>query len=116
MPELTDLELAEHARAIDPDLGVIVVAAYGAEDTVAFVLGLGLSSFLAKPIERDRLARAVQRAFLKRSGDEYHREMVKSMYAALARNADKIREVTLGTLSYLINAVDARSPHFRGHS
>jgi putative two-component system response regulator len=116
MPEMTGLELAEQARIIEPGLEVIVATAYGDEDTAASALGLGLSSFMSKPIERDRLARAVQRAFLKRAGDAHHRGMVKWMYAALARNADQIREVTLGTLSSLINAVDARSAHFRGHS
>lgn len=116
MPELTGLELAEEARALDPDIGVILVTGYGDESTAASALRLGLSSFLAKPIERDTLTRSVQRAFVKRAADDHHRAMVKWMYDAMARNADQIREVTLGTLASLINAVDARSPHFRGHS
>lgn len=116
MPEMTGFELAEAARAVDPDLGVILVTAYGDSSTAASALSHGLSSFLTKPVERDVLTRVVQRAFLKRAADDHHRAVVKWMYDALTRNADEIRLVTLGTLASLINAVDARSPHFRGHS
>ena len=120
MPNLTGLELAEEARALDPDIGVILVTAYGDESTAAASLRLGLqlgvSHFLAKPVDSNTLSRAVQRAFLRRAADEHHRAMVDWMYDALARNAHEIREVTVGTLTSLINAVDARSPHFRGHS
>jgi putative nucleotidyltransferase with HDIG domain len=116
MPNLTGLELAEQARALDPDIGVILVTAYGDDSTAEATLRLGISRFLTKPVELDTLTRAVQRAFLKRAAHDHHRAMVKWMYDAMARNADEIREVTLGTLASLINALDARSPHFRGHS
>lgn len=116
MPDLTGLELAEKARALDPDIGVILVTAYGDDTMAAAALRLGLSSFLTKPVERDTLTRSVQRAFLKRAADDHHRAMVTWMYGELARNAAEIRQVTLGTLASLINAVDARSSHFRGHS
>ena len=116
MPSLTGLELAEEARALDPHIGVILVTAYGDESTAAAALQMGVSSFLTKPVERGTLSRAVQRAFLRRAADEHHRAMVDWMYDALARNARQIREVTVGTLTSLINAVDARSAHFRGHS
>jgi putative nucleotidyltransferase with HDIG domain len=42
--------------------------------------------------------------------------MLNWMYRTMDRNAQAVRDVTLGTLTALINALDARSPHFRGHS
>ena len=116
MPDLSGLELAEEARALDPDIGVILVTAYGDAGTAESTLRLGISNFLTKPVELATLTKAVQRAFLKRAADDHHRAIVKWMYASLARNEAEIRDVTLGTLASLINAVDARSPHFRGHS
>ncbi|MGD2047122.1 MAG: response regulator [Gemmatimonadota bacterium] len=116
MPGMTGVELVHEARAVDPDIGVVLVTAYGDEGTAAATAELGVSSSLAKPIELDTLNRALQRAYLKRAADEHHRAMVNWMYEAMARNAADIRDVTLGTLTSLMNALDARSPHFQGHS
>ena len=76
MPNLTGLELAEAARALDPDIGVILVTAFGDEGTGEAAVRLGVSSYLTKPIERSTLSRAVQRAFLKRAADDHHRAMI----------------------------------------
>ena len=116
MPGLSGIDVANEARAMDPDVGVILVTGVGTENTAEMTTRLGVSSYLMKPIERDTLTRAVHEAFLKRALDEHHRAMVNWMYEAMDRNAAEIRGVTLGTLTSLINALDARSPHFRGHS
>jgi putative nucleotidyltransferase with HDIG domain len=116
MPELSGVDLAKEARAIDPDMGVVLVTGVGDTGTAEATVQLGVSSFLTKPLELNRLTRALQRVFLKRAADDHHRAMVNWMYEAMNRNAQAIREVTLGTLSSLTNAMDARSPHFKGHS
>lgn len=116
MPGMTGIELAEKARAHDPDIRTILVTGVGDESTVGSTARLGVSSYLHKPIELHLLSRAVQRGFLEQAADDHHRAMLAWMYEAMAGNAARIREVSLGTLSSLINALDARSPHFRGHS
>ena len=116
MPELGGIQLAERARTADPDMGIILVTAHGDQSSVGSTMHLGVSSFLHKPVELDQLSQAVQRAFLRRAANEHHRALVAWMYDAMARNAAEIKEVTLGTLTSLINALDARSHHFRGHS
>ena len=116
MPDLTGLELAERAREFDPDLGVVLVTSYGNDNTITASEALGISGVLAKPVDAESFRRAIQRAFLKRAADDHHREMIGWMYETMSRNADRVREVTLGALASLINAADARSPHFRGHS
>jgi len=116
MSELSGVDLAQVARAVDPDLAVILVTGVGDSGTAAATVQLGVSTFLTKPVEMSQLTRALQRAFLKRAADDHHRAMVNWMYDAMERNARAIREVTLGTLTSLTNAMDARSPHFRGHT
>lgn len=116
MPQLSGVDLAKAARAVDPDLAVILVTGVGDSGTAAATVQLGVSTFLTKPIELSHLTRALQRAFLKRAADDHHRAMVNWMYEAMERNSRAIREVTLGTLTSLTNAMDARSPHFRGHT
>ncbi len=116
MPDLSGIDLAREARAVDPDMGVILVTGVGDAGMAQATVQAGVSSFLTKPIELEKLRRAVQRAFLRRGADDHHRAMVNWMYGAMDRNAQAIREVMLGTLTSLTNAMDARSPHFRGHT
>ncbi|HSH74241.1 MAG TPA: HD domain-containing phosphohydrolase [Longimicrobiales bacterium] len=116
MPGISGVDLAHEARAVDPDMGVILVTGYGDANTAEATVQLGVDFFLTKPLELERLQRALQRAFLKRAADDHHRAMVNWMYDAMARNAGEIRDVTLGMLTSLMNALDARSPYFRGHS
>jgi putative two-component system response regulator len=116
MPGTSGIELAESAKGYDPDMGVILVTGYGDATMMGSVAHLGVSALLYKPLDLHQLHRAVQAAFLKRAADDHHRAMLNWMYENLARNAEQIREVTMGTLTALMNALDARSPHFRGHS
>jgi putative nucleotidyltransferase with HDIG domain len=116
MPGMTGISLAEEARSIDRDVAVLLVTSYGDEETSAATAGLSDTEVLAKPVKRGDLVVAVQRALLQRAAAAHHHAVVEWMYAELARNEDRVRDVTLGTLASLINAVDARSPHFRGHS
>lgn len=116
MPELSGVDLAREARALDPDVGIVLVTGAGDEEGVTATKRLDISSYLTKPVDREGLAKAVRRAYLERAAREHHQAMVGWMYESMDRNARQIREVTLGTLSSLMNALDARSPHFQGHS
>lgn len=116
MPSLTGIDLAHEARAYNPHIEVILVTAVGDDAAAQATIPLGISAYLTKPIEPETLRRAVLRTYLKRAADVHHRAMVNWMYQTMDRNANAIRDVTLGTLTALINALDARSPHFRGHS
>lgn len=116
MPGMSGIDLTNEARAHDPHIGVILVTGVGDEGAAEVMAPIGVSSFLAKPIEPDALRRAVLRAYLSRAADAHHRAMVNWMYETMDRNAQAIRDVTVGTLTALTNALDARNPHFRGHS
>jgi putative two-component system response regulator len=116
MADMSGVDLGRAARAVDPDIAVVLVTGVGDQGTAQATVQLGVSSFVTKPLELNALTRALQRAFLRRAADDHHRAMVNWMYEAMDRNAQAIREVTLGTLTSLTNALDARSPHFKGHS
>jgi len=116
MPGLSGVDLAREARRLDPDIGVVLVTGAGEEEGDRAKHRLEVLTYLGKPVEPIQLMRAVQRATVTRAATHHHREMVDWMYASMDRNAEEIHEVTLGTLRSLMNVLDARSPHFQGHS
>jgi putative two-component system response regulator len=116
MGGMSGLDLAQAAQEHDPDIAVILLTGSGDEATAQAALRMGVSDYIKKPPEPDSLKRSVQRAFHRRAADEHHRALVVWMKEELERRAKAIREVTVSTLASLANALDARSPHFQGHS
>lgn len=116
MGGMSGLELAQAAQEHDPDIAVILLTGSGDEATAQAALRMGVSDYIKKPPEPESLKRSVQRAFHKRAAEEHHRALVSWMKEELERRATALREVTVGTLASLANALDMRSPHFQGHS
>lgn len=116
MPGLTGIELAQEARRVDPDIGVLVITASGEPAAAAAANLIGSASYLTKPISIASVQRALQRLYLSRSVRTHQRAMLEWTHEQIEANAAEIRDVTMSTLSSLMNAMDARSPHFRGHS
>ena len=116
MPEMSGLELALEAQERDPDIAIIMLTGSGDEATAQAALRIGVVDYLTKPPNPDALVRSVQRAFHKRAADEHHRAMVTWMKDELARKTRALREVTVSAMTSLVNALDARNPHFQGHS
>ena len=116
MGGMSGLELAQAAQEHDPDIAVILLTGSGDEATAQAALRMGVFDYIKKPPEPESLKRSVQRAFHKRAAEEHHRALVGWMKAELERRAQALREVTVGTLASLANALDMRSPHFQGHS
>ena len=62
MPEIDGLSLLERARAIAPDVPVIVMTAYGAIDSAVESIRKGAFHYLTKPFKLDELIVFVERA------------------------------------------------------
>jgi CheY-like chemotaxis protein len=66
MPEMTGLELLPKAKALRPDVPVIMITAYGDAETKRQALERGAEALLTKPIDflvlRDEIDTRVQRA------------------------------------------------------
>lgn len=116
MGGMSGLDLAQAAHEHDPDIRVILLTGSGDEKTAQAALRMGVSDYMKKPPEPEALRRSVQRAIHKRAADEHHRAMVGWMREELDRRGSAIREVTVNALSMLANALDMRSPHFKGHT
>jgi CheY-like chemotaxis protein len=65
MPEMTGLELLPKAKALRPDVPVIMITAYGDADTKRKALERGAEALLTKPIDfltlRNEIDTRVQR-------------------------------------------------------
>lgn len=61
MPEMDGLELMQRARALQPELTVILLTAHGSIETAVAALKGGAYDFLTKPVKRDDLYRYVNR-------------------------------------------------------
>jgi CheY-like chemotaxis protein len=62
MPDMSGFEVFEQARALQPDLGFLLLTGHGTADVVADAIGLGFHEILLKPFTRAQLRAAVQQA------------------------------------------------------
>jgi len=116
MPGMSGLELSDEALGEDPDIGIIVVTGAGDEASAQAALRVGAVDYLTKPVDLDALERSVQRAARRRAQEQYARTVRSWLQEEVGRQTERIREVTLGTLASFGNALEAKSPHFEGHS
>src|SRR5271167_201187 len=70
MPGVTGLQVLRHARALDPEVSLIVMSAVDDAATAMAALRAGASEYLTKPVERDTLVTAVARALAEREADQ----------------------------------------------
>jgi DNA-binding NtrC family response regulator len=61
MPEMTGLELLPKVRELRPDVPVIMITAYGDDQTRRKVMASGAAGFLTKPIDFDVLREEIAR-------------------------------------------------------
>ena len=75
MPKLTGMELLKKAKVLHPSMEVIVMTAYGTIDTAVEAMRHGAWDFIAKPIKRGELVRAIHKALQKHSLSEENRAL-----------------------------------------
>jgi two-component system NtrC family response regulator len=85
MPEMEGLELLARLKAIQPDLPVIVLTAYGTIDSAVEAMKLGAFDYLTKPFNREQLKAVVRKAL---------------DVAALASENRRLREVIAERFSF----------------
>jgi DNA-binding NtrC family response regulator len=62
MPAMTGIELLEKVRAIDDELPVVLMTAFGTIETAVKAMKLGAFDYLTKPFEGDELIISIKRA------------------------------------------------------
>ena len=66
MPDVSGLEVLQQVRAIQPDLAVILVTAYGSVANAVAAMKAGAADYLLKPVELDELELLVDRILERR--------------------------------------------------
>ncbi|MEG6616553.1 response regulator [Peptococcaceae bacterium 1198_IL3148] len=105
IPGGNGLELMAKIKQQFPNIGVIIMTAYGNEDVAASAIKLGALDYLPKPVRYNTLANLVSRALTKQrqlSEQAAHVSTLKHAYEELQVSADSI----LGCLSAAVVAVD----------
>jgi putative two-component system response regulator len=121
MPGIDGLTVLRHARALDPEVSLVVVSAVDDAATALAALRAGASEYLTKPIEREDLEATVARVLAEREAaqkrtTEAIRAAVAGKTEALERDKAALRERNVGMAEALVRAMEARDPFLRGHS
>ena len=61
MPGMSGLDLLKQCRAVDPEVAVIVMTAYGSIETAVSAMKDGATDYLTKPLNLDELALRIER-------------------------------------------------------
>jgi response regulator RpfG family c-di-GMP phosphodiesterase len=123
MPGLDGLALAQHAVESDPNTVAMIVTGRPDVESAVEALRLGVVDYLMKPLDLGTFEAAVRRALLTRAQTIFHRRLhgnlrdeVQRKAAELERQNARLEQVTIASLSALVSLLEARSPHFEGHS
>lgn len=123
MPGLGGLDLARMALEEDPDIAVVILTGAREVEQAIQAFRLGVSDYLLKPLDFRVIGESVRRVLVRRTREIFHREtearMREDMEARAAQceqHANLLEGVTVGTLSALVKMLEARTPHFQGHS
>lgn len=123
MPGLSGVEVVSRALTVDADLAVMMLTGVNDAPTATDALSRGALDYLLKPVELTDLQQAIERALQKRELLIERRNVERTILREVAlRTAEleaeqaALREVSLGTVQALINAMEAKDIYLRGHS
>jgi putative nucleotidyltransferase with HDIG domain len=123
LPGMTGLEVMPRARALDPDIAMVVLTAVNDAPTARDALNLGAADYLVKPVELPLLKSVVEKALHKRrltieqrNVERLIRDEVEIRTAELVKEKKALRQLTVGMVQTLVNAMEAKDVYLRGHS
>lgn len=123
LPDTPGTELVLQLLDQDPHLAILVLTAVNDAATAALCLQRGALDYLVKPVDLADLLRAVQRALRRRDArlesqrlSTMLREEVALRTAELQRERENLQRLSVATLEALVNALEAKDAHLRGHS
>lgn len=116
MPGASGLDLARELKARDPTVQVVIITGSTTVETAVAALRLNADDYLVKPFDPASLLHAARRA-------REHRRLMLENEAYRDRLEDRVREqaqrlerLYLSSILSLVNALEAKDPHTRGHS
>lgn len=129
LPAVSGIELLQRIRAAAPHVQVIMMTGEPTVDTAAAAVRAGASDYLAKPVTKDVLLRAVANAVrIKRLEDERRRLVAENevyqhdLERLVQERTEKLEEAlgnwqtaTEGAIHAMSSAVESRDPYTAGH-
>ncbi|HEX9894831.1 MAG TPA: HD domain-containing phosphohydrolase [Gemmatimonadales bacterium] len=123
LPDEPGTDLVPQLLDADPDLAILVLTAVNDAATAALCLQRGALDYLVKPVDLADLLRAVQRVLRRRDArlesqrlNSLLREEVALRTAELQQERESLQRLAVATLEALVNALEAKDRHLRGHS
>jgi putative nucleotidyltransferase with HDIG domain len=123
MPGLSGVEIVPSALETDADLGIVMLSAVNDAPTATEALSQGVLDYLTKPIELEDLYAAVNRALHKRTllkeqrrVERQIREEVADRTRELEQEKAHLRDLNIGIVEMLVNAMETKDVFQRGHS
>jgi two-component system nitrogen regulation response regulator NtrX len=104
LPGIDGLETLKQAKALRPDLGVVMISGHGNIDTAMQATKLGAFDFLEKPIDLDRLLLVVSNALKQRHLEEENLRLVREV------NQDRFFMAESPAMKRLLSDLDLVAP------
>jgi putative two-component system response regulator len=123
MPDKSGVDTVPDLLRADPDLAIIMLTAVNDATIASLCMQRGAMDYLLKPIEYPDLDRAIRNALKRREAAiaEHEKtlllkEEVLTRTAELRRQRGSLERLSVATLEALVNALEAKDVHNRGHS
>ena len=123
MPGTSGVDTVPELLVADPELAIVMLTAVNDATTAALCMQRGAMDYLLKPIDLHDLDRALGSALRRRAKaieeqqDTYIlKEEVLTRTAELRRAHAKVEQLSVATLEVLVNVLEAKDVHSRGHS
>lgn len=116
MPGDSGLDLVRFLKRERPDVQVLVMTGYGELNTAIEALRLDADDYLLKPLDLKDLTHSVERALRHRWLILENRSYRERLEQRVLEQARKIEGLYFSSIHSLIQALEARDPHTRGHS
>ena len=88
MPGMDGLDLLTQVHARDPDIAVLVITAYGSEESAAEALRRGAADFITKPFRKEQILLALDKALRFQALVRQNRDLRRQVEAGGRGNKD----------------------------
>jgi len=123
LPGLSGIDLVPRVLELEPNLALIMLTAVNDATSAALCMQRGALDYLIKPIDLPVLGRAIQNALRRRDTmlegqqiNQWLKEEVALRVAERRLEQAAQERISVATLEALVNALEAKDPHLRGHS
>jgi putative two-component system response regulator len=123
LPGTNGIDLVPRVLELEPNLALVMLTAVNDATSAALCMQRGALDYLIKPIDLAVLGRAIQNALRRRhtliEGQQINQWLKEEVALRVAeRRLEQATQerISVATLEALVNALEAKDPHLRGHS